>query len=369
MTRHRSIDMEVYYAIKNIIKRGKLSPAAFAARVFFLVFCMFSMFSCFGIMCNYQMEIEDKADETGKAVSIRNGKPFTKGAAMDFIASLPAGIRTRLHTVILERKSDLMVPFMYYDDRPQFHTEWEQNSMENGTILEGRFFSETEFESASRVAVFPTTSGSMCEKYDYDPGTETIRVDEITYDVVGHSPLFLIPVTAIPDETEFDQMVVTINMNFTRTMFQDFKEHAEQWFPDHTVFEPDFALSEDTRLFKRIMRQMVLVIFSLAVCMLALLYYDIQKNNQRNLVYLQCGLEKRRLAMLVFWEWILQLIPAGSIAILLSVSTKKTFGIVYPYIVQALDFKAYAAVSGVFLLVVVFFGDLCVHSVRLCKNG
>lgn len=189
---------------------------------------------------------------------------------------------------------------------------WEQK----GQITSGRYFSDSEEENGTDVALVYSRMGEWNDAtLAIRTGENSIRLFDKEYKVIGtyqsSGGTPLIPFLSVPEDFEFTAPIFLFYKNLTKSQYNNIKQAAQKAVPGVFIFpELTFPDTENFYIYNNIMLICALIAALTVINFSSLFNYIVQKRIRQLAVFKLCGCTSFKVIGFYLGECALICIPA-----------------------------------------------------------
>ena len=298
------------------------------------------MLFSFGLYQNYQLEKEDFT-AAQKALEFPCSG-VKKDELKQIVESLDSNTHSHITLIFASlsdgafwdgRSQELFTRFVYQNGAYHPYPDGEKNLYENKFVLDGRYFTDVEYQTGEKVMLV-STHDMVINEQQHDPQyaengalilPETIEGYD-TFPVCGEdfTPIMMtkttseVPFPSVPAETEVLHFSFDFDVPPTDQQAYALLETVQRVCGDRvTLPEITPAYEEDYTLYNTIMLIAVLIAAAAAVNIVILYYYILLKRRKTLAVCMLCGCTRGKAVLMYLGESLLLTLPLFALAVLL----------------------------------------------------
>lgn len=323
------------YIFKNIKNFAKNESIMFLLLLIGLTVSFGVLFFAVGLFYQYNKNLEDNEIDN-YAVGFTINDVVTKSDFESFADKIPQKLMNDVSYMtcfstakVSGVKDDVPLTFyLEYDNgKLGFSKEVFKPMLDEMIIINGRFFSQKEYENGDKVAIVMGKS-QYYQNVPSPKGTDSITVSGEKYKVIGTlNPdnsnydigSVYIPFSSLPDDTELsDSIYLSLSKKITKSEYNQFSEFIDSYFGNKiTMNKTAMDLKSDTAYYFTI----ILVSFCIALLSalnISVLYsYIISKRKRQLDIFRLCGGKSLNLCTITAGEIAVIIAPIGILSALI----------------------------------------------------
>ncbi len=375
------------YIFRNIRSLIKNEPLIFAV----MIICVFSsswvLTFAYGLYQNYNVQ-KTEADIESKEldINLREGKSVTRADLECFLAAMKDETLNEVSVVYCSAElpgfptennggeNFGMAAFRFTVHNGKFQTSsyikelWEQK----GQITSGRYFSDSEEENGTDVALVYSQMGEWNDAtLAIKTGENSIRLFGKEYEVIGtyqsSGGTPLIPFLSVPEDFEFNAPTFLFYNNLTKSQYNDIKQAAQKAVPGVFIFpEPAFPDTENFYIYNNIMLICALIAGLTVINFSSLFNYIVQKRIRQLAVFKMCGCTSFKVMGFYLAECAIICIPVFVLGMLSYMPVMELLlSPVFPHMKASYSLWIYTALFVLYIIILlVIMGIALIRSVK-----